>query len=357
MTNKTMLKRTLSLGLAAVMSLSLLTGCGGGGSNGGGNSSSGGGAAAGGKEMTIKIGTVLTEESATGRALAELKKDLEATSGGRIKVEPYYGGVLGSADAVAEMVQAGDVQMMTQTPLGVEMQIPVLATLNQHYMFDDLDHAHRFLEGEGGQFMYDAWNSMEMQGLTTFALGFRELSNNKREVKSMADLKSLTLRGYSPVQIAAWQAVGATPTSVDWNELFVSMQQGLIDGQEGALSTINDFGFFEVQKYLTLTDHVFTCDMLVAGTTWLDTLSDEDRELIMASVDKAYEWHKEAYQAELSELIEKFKEKGMVITEMPDDMREEMREKMSAATEKEIVKVCGQEDYDKVMKWVEESRA
>lgn len=355
MTKATLLKRLVSIGIVSAMGVSLLTGCGGNG-GAGGNAGEGAGAA-GGKEITIKIGTVLTEESATGRALAEMKKDLEETSGGRIKVEPYYGGVLGSADAVAEMVQAGDVQMMTQTPLGVEMQITELATLNQHYMFDDLAHAHRFLEGEGGQFLYDSWNRMEMQGLTTFALGFRELSNNKREVKSTADLKGMTIRGYSPVQIAAWQAAGASPTSVDWNELFVSMQQGLIDGQEGALSTINDFGFFEVQKYLTLTDHVFTCDMLVAGTTWLDSLSDEDKALIMQSVEKAYEWHKETYQAELDDMLTKFEEKGMVITEMPDDMRAEMTEKMSAATSQEIIKVCGQETYDKVLKWVDEARA
>ena len=223
--------------------------------------------------------------------------------------------------------------------------------------FDDLDHAHRFIEGEGGKYLHDAYQKAGFQGLATFGLGFRELSNNKKEIKTIADMKGLTIRGYSTIQIAAWQAIGATPTSTDWNELFVSMQQGLLDGQEAAFSTINDFSFYEVQKYITVTDHVFTCDHVLADLTWYNGLGEEDRALIDSAMQTAYEWQKQAYQEDLQNLEDRFvNEYGITVTYLDDSVKAEMSEKMAEATKSEIIKICGQEIYDKVQEYVEAVR-
>ena len=360
-------KKMMSFILAMVMVLALAA-CGGGSGSGSGSSSggsssdsassgdtSGGGSAA--EAMNIKVSTVLTEASISGQALNKFKEEIESKSDGRISVDVYYNGVLGSTDAVLDMAAEGDVQMMSMNPVAMETQVVELATLDQYYMFDDLDHAHRFLEGEGGQYLRDAYQKAGLQGLATFGLGFRQLSNNNNEVKTIADMQGLTLRGYSPIQIAAWQAIGATPTSVDWNELFVSMQQGLLDGQEAALSTINDFSFYEVQKYVTLTDHVFTCDDILADKVWYEGLNAEDKALVDDAMQVAYEWQKQAYQDDLKNLEEKFtNEYGMTITTLDDSVKAEMAEKMAAANMHEIIKVCGQEIYDKVLGYVEAAR-
>lgn len=366
------MKKTMKTLLAMVLALSMvlaLAACGGkdsGGSKDSGStppastdsgSTGGDSGSSGGEEMNIKVSTVLTEASISGQALDKFKQEIEAASNGRIKVDIYYNGVLGSTDAVLDMAAEGDVQMMSMNPVAMETQVVELATLDQYYMFDDLDHAHRFLEGEGGQYLRDAYQKAGLQGLATFGLGFRQLSNNKKEVKTIADMQGLTLRGYSPIQIAAWQAIGATPTSVDWNELFVSMQQGLLDGQEAALSTINDFSFYEVQKYVTLTDHVFTCDDILADQVWYEGLNAEDKALVDNAMQAAYEWQKQAYQDDLKNLEAKFtNEYGMTITTLDDSVKAEMAEKMAAATKGEIIKVCGQEIYDKVQGYVEAAR-
>lgn len=310
-----------------------------------------------GESMELKIATVLTEASVSGKALQKFADDIEAKSDGRITCEVYYNGVLGTTAAVMDMMAEGDVQFMTMNPVAMETQVVELATLDQYYMFDDLAHAHKFLEGEGGKYLNDAYQKVGMQGMATLGLGFRQLSNNKKEIKTVADMKGMTLRGYSTIQIAAWQAVGATPTSVDWNELFVSMQQGLLDGQESALSTINDFSFYEVQKYVSLTDHVFTCDMVLADLPWLESLSDEDRALVEETMNEAYEWHKDTYQADLQNLEDKFvNEYGLTVTHLDDSVKAEMRDAMSVASKEEIIKVCGQEIYDKVQEYVEKAR-
>lgn len=347
-------KKVVCLVLALAMTLAL-TACGS--SNSTPASAGGSTSAAKGEPMALKISTVLTEASVSGQALQKFADDLSTKTDGRITCDVYYNGVLGTTDAVEDMMYDGDVQIMTMNPVSYETQVVELATLDQYYMFDDLAHAHRFLEGEGGKYLNNAYNKIGMQGLATFGLGFRELSNNKKEIKTIDDMKGMTLRGYSPIQIAAWQSIGTTPTSVDWNELFVSMQQGLLDGQEAALSTINDFSFYEVQKYITLTDHVFTCDMVLASQKWLEGLSAEDRAIIEETMNEAYEWQKETYQAGLATLEDKFvKEYGMTITKLDDSVKAEMAEKMSAASKAEIIKVCGQEIYDTVQGYVEAAR-
>ncbi len=345
---KKTIKALLSLAMALMMVFSL-SACGGSGGDDGSSS--------GGKEMNIKLSTVLTEESISGQGLKKFKEEVESKSEGRITVDIYYNGVLGNTNAVMDMAAEGDVQMMTMNPVAMETQVTELATLDQYYMFDDLDHAHRFIEGEGGKYLHDAYQKAGFQGLATFGLGFRELSNNKKEIKTIADMKGLTIRGYSTIQIAAWQAIGATPTSTDWNELFVSMQQGLLDGQEAAFSTINDFSFYEVQKYITVTDHVFTCDHVLADLTWYNGLGEEDRALIDSAMQTAYEWQKQAYQEDLQNLEDRFvNEYGITVTYLDDSVKAEMSEKMAEATKSEIIKICGQEIYDKVQEYVEAVR-
>ncbi|MDO4621440.1 MAG: TRAP transporter substrate-binding protein [Eubacteriales bacterium] len=310
-----------------------------------------------GDKMEIKIGTVLTEASISGQALQMFADELKEKSGGRVTATVYYNGVLADSDASFEMLQTGDIQMLTLNPVAYETQVTQLATLDEYYMFDDLAHAHRFLEGEGGQYLNDAWQSVNMQGLCVYGLGFRELSNNKKEVKTMEDMKGLTLRGYSTIQIDAWNAAGASPTSVDWNELFVSMQQGLLDGQESALSTINDFSFYEVQKYVTLTDHVFTMDWVVGSKVWLDGLNETDRALVDECIKDSYEWQKDAYQKDLQNLADKFtNEYGLTITEMDPAEKEKLKEAMQPVTVESIKAAAGEDVYNTVHEYVEAAR-
>lgn len=310
-----------------------------------------------GESMVLKISTDVTEQSVTGQALAVLAKTLDESTGGRVTATIYYSGSLGTYTSVYEMIQEGDIAMWTTNPVAYETQVVELSTLDQYYMFDDLEHAHRFLEGAGGEFINKSWRKINMEALCNYALGFRQLTNSKREVNTYEDLKGLTLRSYSTIQADAWSSVSAVPTSVDWNELFVSMQQKLIDGQEGGIPTINDFSFYEVQSYLTMTDHVFSMDSLLASTVWLDSLSAEDQQIVRDAAMASYEFQKKAYQDQLAELLDKFeKEAGMMLNRDCEDLKTAMKEKMVPATAKGIVELCGQEVYDQVQGFVEEAR-
>ena len=350
-------KKILSLVLSLAMVLSM-SACGSKGTTGdSSNSGDDSTPAASGEEMTIKVGTVHYEGSVGMRALEAMKDYLETNSDGRIKVELYPGGVLGNNAAMLEMLEENDIQMDVVNPVGFETQIPTMALLNNYYAFDDLDHLHRFMEGEGGQFIMDAWSQIGFHGLAWLSLGFRELYNGTRPITSMADLNGLSIRGYSTIQIATWKSVGVDPVSVDWNELFVSLQQKLIDGEEGAIANYQDYSFYEVAKYFTYTDHVMGTDMIICTEDWLDSLSEEDRTLVEDACQAAYEYHRDHYIPENEALMEKLvAEAGVQVNELDPAVKAEMAEKMSAASAAEIVKVTGQELEDQFLELVDKAR-
>lgn len=351
-------KKILALVLSLAMVLSLAA-CGSDpapASNGGGSSGGGEGGAEG-EPMTIKIATIHYDGSVGVRCLQAMEEYLEGESDGRIQVEIYAGGVLGDWTTALDMLYENDVQFDVVNPVSFENQVPALSLLNNYYTFDSLDHVHKFFEGEGGDFIMDSWNQIGLQGMALMSLGFRELYNSKRPIETMDDLQNLKIRGYSPIQIKAWQSVGVDPVSVDWNELFVSLQQKLIDGEEGATVNFEDYSFYEVQPYFTMTDHVFSTDMLITNQEWYEGLSETDRALIDEGAKICYEYHRDHYIPENEALMEKFAtEYGTKINELDPAVKAEMAEKMGAATAEEIVKITGQEMYDEFMALVDAAR-
>ena len=150
---------------------------------------------------------------------------------------------------------------------------------------------------------------------------------------------------------------GVDPVSVDWNELFVSMQQKLIDGEEGAICNFEDYSFYEVQPYFAMTDHVFSTDMAIASQEWLESLSEEDRALVDEAIQAAYEYHRDNYIPENEALLEKFaSEYGTQITYPDDAMKQQMKEAMQPVTSEMIIELVGQETYDEYMSLVDNAR-
>ena len=255
-----------------------------------------------------------------------------------------------------ELTRVGDIEMVTSQHLNVSGTIGTLAALESYFMFDDYDHAFRFMDSPGGQKMLDAYQRMDLQGMGFFPTGFRQFTNNKRSIETVEDLKGLKIRGYSPVQIAAWEALGLNLTAVNWNELFTSMQQNLIDGQESALSSIFEQKFYEVQNYISLTSHLISSDILVCNQTWFDSLTSEDQDLITEAVDNAVQYHRETLTSQENSYIQAFEEYGCRVTTVPQETRDNMKKIVDVVVNPAIIEMAGEETFDFVQEWVEKTR-
>lgn len=310
------------------------------------------------EKVVIKIATVISgETSPTIRALKMFQENIAAKSAGHIEVQLFAGGQLGNAVESIDQTRNGDIQMTTSNPLTINTTITPLAALDQYFLFDDAAHAYRFYNGEGGQFLLDSYQQMGLQGLGYFPLGFREMTNNKKPINTLDDLKGLKIRGYNPVQIAVWESVGCNLSTVAWNELFSALQQNLIDGQEGAITSFSEARFYEVQKYVSMTNHLFSTDILIANQEFMNSLSAEDKAMIDSELKVAFDWQQAEVVNSTQTLIDTLtSENGVMFNEIPAETLAEMKAIMSPISEENIVKISGQEVFDKVMAYVEAVR-
>lgn len=290
------------------------------------------------------------------KAFLKFAESVSEKSGGKMEVIIFPGGQMGSVQDTFEQCRRGDIEMSGSTTSNFTRAIPEFSVWESFYMFDDTDHAKRVLGSEAGKKMMEPLSRMDLTGIGYMELGFRNFSNSKRPINTADDLKGLKIRGYNPLQIKAWESLGVNTTSVSWTELFTSLQQKLIDGQECATNSFYTEKFYEAQKYLSLTKHVFTNFLWYANANFLNSLSDENKAIIMDCAKEAIDYNWELSDQTESETIQKLKDIGFTVNDVSLDERHKMGEIINTAISDDIISSCGQDNYDMVQKAIEDER-
>lgn len=319
-----MKKRITALVLALVMSVSLVA-CQSGGktSSTAASSAAGSGAssqstAAKGKSYTINIASTFAPEGPVHEVMQEFKKNIESSSGGRVQVIIQASGALGGAREVSEGLHAGTIEMGAMGCEDFEYYAPEYSILEAPYLFRDVNHFKNFLNSHG----QEIFSAVEAKsGIITsawFYRGARMITANKA-IKEPADLQGLKFRLPSiPVRVSVFEALGASPTIVDFAELYMALKTGTVDAEENPPETIYSYKYYETQKYLMLSSHIFTIARYLTSKTWFDTLSADDQKLINQAWADAQATVTKAYPDPDATYIEKCKQAGMeVIT--PDN--------------------------------------
>ena len=215
-------------------------------------------AAAEGKSYTINVASTFAPEGPVHQVMEEFKNNIETASGGRIKVVIHPSGALGGAREVSEGVHAGTIEMGALGCEDFEYYAPEYSILEAPYLFRDVDHFKNFLNTHGDQLFSEV---QEKSGIITsawFYRGARMMTSNKK-ITTPDDLKGLKFRLPSiPVRVSVFEAFGASPTIVDFAELYMALKTGTVDAQENPPETIYSYKYYEAQKYLILSSHIFT---------------------------------------------------------------------------------------------------
>ena len=232
-------------------------------------------------EYTIKVGYIGSDTHPTMQAMKVFAEDVDSGSKGKIKVELYPNAQLGGDRELCEGVQMGTIQMAipsTSALAGFDKRIQVL---DLPYLFTTRKAAFEAVDGELGQKLNSYLQKKGFEVLGYQENGFRHVTNSKRPVKSPADLKGLKIRTMeNPMHIAFFKELGANPTPMSWGELYTALQQGTVDAQENPYAMIDDGKFYEVQKYVSETGHVFSVTILISNKKFMDKLPDDLREII-----------------------------------------------------------------------------
>ncbi len=238
----------------------------------------------------LKVGIQQASTHSYTLAFEEFKKNIEERTDGRIQVELFPDSVLGSEGDMQEMVSAGDLEMCPSTFL-VQYD-PIYAMLEMPYVFDDFDHVKRFFNSDACQSLYERLvDSKKIRILTYFGNGFRQITNNKKPINHPEDLKGLSLRTpENQAQIETFKLLESVVTPLAFTELYNALQQGVVDGQENPIQQIATAKFYEVQKYMAMTNHMFNPGAIIVNETWYQSLPDDLRTILNECIREASDW-------------------------------------------------------------------
>lgn len=292
----------------------------------------------GGEEKVSLIFSNVTSDSAKD-AGKKFKEVVEAESNGSIEVDLFPDNQLGDDRVVIETTQFGDID------IGVSSTSPLATMYADFYLFDapylflSNEEAYAALDGEVGQKVLDGLEDIGLKGLAFWENGFRNFTNNETAVSKPEDVKGLKIRTMeNEVHLEAWKALGANPTPMAFTELFTALQQGTVDGQENPLGIIDANKFHEVQKYVSLTQHVYTPYVVTMNLEKYNSLSDEQKAAIEKAVEESTKYQREASQNYEKEIMEGFEANDVTVVKLTDEEKGAFQEIITNANVFDIVK-------------------
>ncbi len=228
-------------------------------------------------QTTLKMAYALSENSHYGAGAAAFVKTLEASTPD-FKIQQFPNSALGGEREVIEGLQLGTIDLAIVSTGATLNFVPQTGVFDIPFLFRDLAHARKVLDGKIGQDMLAEFPKRGLIALAWGEQGFRHLTNNVRPVKEPADIKGLKIRTTeNPIHIAAFRQLGVLATPMAWPEVATALQQGTIDGQENPLSVIVSVKMWQLQKYLSLTAHVYGPALVLMSPSAYDGLSDADK--------------------------------------------------------------------------------
>lgn len=269
-------------------------------------------------EQRIVIGTTTTAISHYGVGAEAFIAKLKELSNGEFVGEQAPGGQLGGERDLIEGLQIGSVDMAISSTGPLGNFVPEVYALDLPFLFRDYDHARKVLDGDIGMELLERVNENDLVGLAWAENGFRHVTNSQRPVRTPSDLEGLKLRTMeNRVHMAAFTGMGASPTPMAFPEVFGALQQGVVDGQENPVTVITASKFWEVQKYVSLTGHVYSPAIFLASPALFDDLSEGQKGWFYEAAKAGVE----ANRAEVNRLEEAgvaiLRENGMeVITDI-----------------------------------------
>lgn len=268
--------------------------------------------------MTIKLGVVTKPGSAQNIVAEKFKALMQERSGGEVTVKIYHSKSIGNETEILQQIQMNTVQMGIITVGPFDTFDPIVRVVNYPFLFKNNEQADAILDGPLGQEILTSLESSGFKGLCFSENGFRNLTNNKRAVRAPDDVDGLKIRVMSSaLHKTIWQTLGANPTPMPW-PIYTELEQGVIDGQENPLWVMTEYKFYEIQKYMTLTRHVYSPHIDVASLIWWNTLDAPTKAMILEAIREAADFQRKDNREKDAARLVYLKEKGMEVEETPD---------------------------------------
>jgi tripartite ATP-independent transporter DctP family solute receptor len=276
--------------------------------------------ASGAKKTVIKFADTVAPDHPNHLAAEEFAKIVAEKSNGSIQVDTFPAAQLGNEKELLEGVMLGTIDIAMVSPGALSLFQSEFGILDCPYIFRSEEHMKKVVRGEIGDELSSLLEkSRGIQVLATdWLYGTRHLTTKNTPVKKPEDTEGLLIRApEQPVYLATVASWGATPTPVDFSDLYMALKQGTVDGQENPIPTIYTYKYYEAQKYLIKTGHMIRTICIVTNAAWYNKMSDDVRSILEEAMIGATEFNNNLINQKEKELLEELKELGMEVIE-PD---------------------------------------
>jgi len=288
------------------------------------------------KRVTLKFSNV--SSVSTKEAGALFKQILEKESQGSIIVRLFPDNVLGDDRMVIESTIFGDIDIGASATSPLAKLIPDFYLFDCPFVFLSVEDAYAAMDGPG-ESMLKVMENKGLKGIGFWENGFRNLTNNEVAARVPGDVKNMKIRTMeNDVHLAAWRAFGAKPIPMAYTELFTALQKGAVDGQENPLGLIASSKLYEVQKYVSLTQHVYTPYVVCMNLNKYNSMSDAQRAALKKAFKEATAFQRKRSQELEKEILIDLEKYGTVVTRLTPAEKAAWQKVMSEAKIFDLVK-------------------
>lgn len=244
-------------------------------------------------DVTLKLGHIADPKNPYAQGAQKFADLVSEKSGGTMEIQVFPSSQLGNQRDLVEGLTLGTVDMCMSSSAVLGNFLPKVAVFDLPFIFRDRAHTFKVLDGIGMEIA----KGLEPRGIKVlgyFENGVRNMTNNVRPITKPEDVQGLKIRVMEqPVYIEMIKSLGGNPTPMAFGELFTALQQGVVDGQENPAAHIYTKRFFEVQKYISLTEHTYSAEpMLISMISW-NKLNDDQKKVLQEASDEARDWQRQ----------------------------------------------------------------
>jgi tripartite ATP-independent transporter DctP family solute receptor len=287
------------------------------------------------QDKTIKFANQNAAGHPIIQGMEKFKEIVEKNSGGKLKVNVFPAGALGSDQANVSAIQGGTLEMASMNSGIFASQVRDFSVFDFPFMFASGQEADAVVDGAFGKKLHAKLEEKGLVGLGYYELGFRHVTNGRRAINKVSDIEGLKLRVIpNPINVDWVKALGANPTPLPFPELYAALEQKAVDGQENPVATINGAKLYEVQKHLALTGHQYNPQSVIISKKFWEKLSAAEKKIVADAATESAKFQREKARALEASITDNLKKNGMQVTQLPEAEMAKLRDKMRPVTAK-----------------------
>ncbi|WP_230586425.1 TRAP transporter substrate-binding protein [Gallibacterium anatis] len=265
--------------------------------------------------ITLKMSQVSSEKGAIGQSMEKFAQLIHQRTNGRYTINTFHNGQLGGERDSLENAQMGIIDLTVVNQSVLANFIPDISALDIPYMITSKEHADNIFLGNIGEHYLKELDKVGLKGISIWESGFRNLTNSKRPINNVQDVKALRIRTMeNKIHQEFWRSLNADPVPMAWSEAYTAMQQGAIDGQENPILVIltNNVGL--VNKQLAITEHVYSTVFIIMSPKLWSHLSEEDKKIFTDTAKEVAIYERKINRSLEEDALNELKKSGVSVT-------------------------------------------